>query len=371
LEEDKGNNNTVQTEAPVRSPNIKPSAQTNKIPRVTTVPSNFVAPSFKAHNTVFKEPIYRILEKIKAEPFFTWPPKMPGDPAARNQRLMCSYYPERGHFTENCYKLKSHLEQLVSDGHLSEYMNPSLTKQEKMRQSDDRPGSSGTAPTGVIHVILSPLCTSISPASYRSDLRKAFHLRQSYGISDSAHLVPRLCSEAHVSSVNGTISFSDSDLHDVQLPHNDPLVITLRIGNYDVKRVLVDQGSFAEVMYQELYEKLGLGKSDLSEFGSPVFGFSGESTIPLGKTILPVLTGPINLQTEFIVIQVPSPYNAIMGRSWLHRMRVVPSTLHQKLRFPTKDDVMEINGDQVVAKQCVLAAVKKNTSEKVNPAGIL
>jgi hypothetical protein len=371
LEEDKGNNNTVQTEAPVRSPNIKPSAQTNKIPRVTTVPSNFVAPSFKAHSTVFKEPIYRILEKIKAEPFFTWPPKLPGDPAARNQRPMCSYHRERGHLTENCYKFKSHLEQLVSDGHLSEYVNPNLTKQEKMRQSDDRLGSSGTAPTGVIHVILSPLCTSISPASYRSDLRKAFHLRQSYGISDSAHLVPRFCSEVHVSSDNGTISFSDSDLHDVQLPHNDPLVITLRIGNYDVKRVLVDQGSFAEVMYQELYEKLGLGKSDISEFGSPVFGFSGESTIPLGKTTLPVLTGPINLQTEFIVIQAPSPYNAIMGRSWLHRMKAVPSTLHQKLRFPTKDGVMEINGDQVAAKQCVLAAAKKDTSGKVNPAGTL
>ena len=45
------------------------------------------------------------------------------------------------------------------------------------------------------------------------------------------------------------ISFSDSDLKDVQLLHNDPLVITLRIGNYDVQRVLVDQGSFAEVMY--------------------------------------------------------------------------------------------------------------------------
>jgi hypothetical protein len=240
LEEDKSNNSTVQTEALIRSPNIKPSAQTNKIPKVTSVPSNFVAPSFKAHSTVFKELIYRILEKIKGEPFFMWPPKMPGDPTARNQRPMCSYHCERGHLTENCYKLKSHLEQLVSDGHLSEYVNLNLTKQEKMKQNNDRPGSSGTAPTGVIYVILSPLCTSISSASYRSDLQKAIHLRQSYGISDSAHLVPKFCSEAHGSSVNGTISFSDSDLHDVQLPHNDPLVITLRIGNYDVKRVLVD-----------------------------------------------------------------------------------------------------------------------------------
>ena len=226
-------------------------------------------------------------------------------------------------------------------------------------------------PTGVIHVILSPLCTSINLASYRSDLQKAFHLRQSYGISDSAHLVTKLCSEDHVMSVNETISFSDSDLHDVQLPHNDPLVITLRIENYDVKRVLVDQGSFAEVMYQELYEKLGLGKSDLSEFSSPVFGFSGESTIPLGKTTLSVLAGPINLQTEFIVVQAPSPYNAIMERSWLHKMKAIPSTLHQKLRFPTKDGVMEINGDQVAAKQCVLAAAKKSCPGKANPAGIL
>ena len=52
-------------------------------------------------------------------------------------------------------------------------------------------------------------------------------------------------------------------------------------------------------------------------------------------------------------------------------MRAVPSTLNQKLRFSTKDGVMEINGDQVAAKQCVLAAAKKNISGKTNPAGIL
>jgi hypothetical protein len=155
-----------------------------------------------------------------------------------------------------------------------------------------------------------------------------------------------------------TISFLDSDLKDVQLPHNNPLVITLRIGNYDVKRVLVDQGSFIEVMYQDLYEKLDLGEADLTSFTSPIFGFLGEPTVPLGKTLLPVLAGPINLQSEFIVVQASSLYNAIMERDWLHRMRVVPSTLHQKLRFPTKDGIMELNGDQVTVKRCVLAAVK-------------
>ena len=155
------------------------------------------------------------------------------------------------------------------------------------------------------------------------------------------------------------ISFSDNDLKDVQLPYNDPLVVTLRIRNFDVQRVLIDQGSFAEVMYRDLYLKLGLGENKLSSFTSPIYGFSGEPTVPLGKTILPVLAGPINLQTEFIVVKAPSPYNTIMGRDWLHRMKAIPSTLHQKLRFPTEEGVMELNGDQVAVKQCVLAAVKQ------------
>ena len=72
---------------------------------------------------------------------------------------------------------------------------------------------------------------------------------------------------------------------DVQLPHNDPLVVMLRIGNFDVRRVLIDQGSFAEVMYHNLYKKLGLGEADLTSFASPVFGFSRESIIPKGKQL--------------------------------------------------------------------------------------
>ena len=50
------------------------------------------------------------------------------------------------------------------------------------------------------------------------------------------------------------------------------------------------------------------------------------------------------------MVKASSPYNAIMGRDWLHRMKAIPSTLHQKLRFPTIGGVMELNGDQVAAK---------------------
>ena len=148
-------------------------------------------------------------------------------------------------------------------------------------------------------------------------------------------------------------------------------MVTLRIGNYDVERILIDQGSFAEVMYQDLYTKLGMGEAELSSFTSPIFGFLGEPVVPLGKAVLPVLAGSVNLQTEFIIVNASSPYNAIMGHDWLHRMRAIPSTLHQKLRFPTKDGVMELSGDQVTAKQCVLTAVKqKDIKEAEKPRGL-
>ena len=49
------------------------------------------------------------------------------------------------------------------------------------------------------------------------------------------------------------LGFSDEDKVGTNQPHNDALVVTLRIGGYDVKRVLVDQGSTMEVMYPNLY----------------------------------------------------------------------------------------------------------------------
>jgi hypothetical protein len=323
--------------------------------------------TFRAFETVFKEPIYKVMEKIKREPFFVRPPKMIENPALRDGNLYCSYHRERGHMIENCHLLKVHLEKLATTGHLDQYIDTGLSAKKKQGLDARPPHSSDTPSAGVIHVIHNPLCSAVSSASYRFKMQKAAHLRRSFSIRDTVHLAPMY--SVSRGEMEQVISFSDSDLRDVQLPHNDPLVVTLRIGNYDVQRVLIDQGSFAEVMYQDLYEKLGLSETELSSFTTPIFGFSGEPVVPLGKTMLPVLAGPINLQTEFIVVKASSPYNAIMGRDWLHRMKAIPSTLHQKLRFPTPEGVMELNGDQVAAKQCVLAAIKRKAAEEAREAG--
>ena len=74
-------------------------------------------------NSLFKEPIYQILEKIKNKPYFKWPNKMGGDPSKRNQSFYCHYHQEKGHTTEDCRTLRDHLDQLVKAGKLSQFLH--------------------------------------------------------------------------------------------------------------------------------------------------------------------------------------------------------------------------------------------------------
>ena len=84
------------------------------------------------------------------------------------------------------------------------------------------------------------------------------------------------------------LSFSDADKQGTIQPHDDALVVTLRIGGYDVKRVMVDQGSVVEIMYLDLYKGLGLKPEDLTTYSSPLVSFEGKMVVPKGQIRLPV-----------------------------------------------------------------------------------
>ena len=70
-------------------------------------------------NVMFKEPVHKIMDRIKNEPYFLWPNKMGGDSSRRNQNLYCIYHRDKGHITEQCRVLKDHLE-LVGKGGIFE-----------------------------------------------------------------------------------------------------------------------------------------------------------------------------------------------------------------------------------------------------------
>ena len=80
--------------------------------------------------------------------------------------------------------------------------------------------------------------------------------------------------------------------------------------------------------------------------------------VPKGQIRLPVQAGTDVAEVDFIVVDAFSPYTAIMGRPWLHSLVVVSSTLHQKVKYPSGGQVLEIVGSQSVARQCLIVAIR-------------
>ena len=95
-----------------------------------------------------------------------------------------------------------------------------------------------------------------------------------------------------------------------------------------MKRVMVDQGSVAEIMYPDLFKGLNLRTEDLTPYSSPLISFEGKVIIPKGQIRLPVQTGSETVEVDFIVVDTYSPYTAIVARPWLHTLGAVSSTPH-------------------------------------------
>ena len=124
------------------------------------------------------------------------------------------------------------------------------------------------------------------------------------------------------------LGFSADDKIETIQPHDDALVVTLKIGGYDVRKVLVDQGSTVEIMYPDLYKGLNLKLKDLTAYNSPLVSFKGKTVTPRGQIRLPIQTGSDVVEVDFIVMDAYSPYTAIVAKPWLYTLKAVSSTLH-------------------------------------------
>ena len=214
-------------------------------------------------------------------------------------------------------------------------------------QADTRPERENPSrpPVGTINVIFAvPGRTGSCPSRVMSVARLSFE--------DGSHKPKRARLDQPL-----VMGFSDEDKIGTIQPHDNALVIILRIGGYDVKRVMVDQGSAVEIMYHNLFKGLNLRVEDLTPYSSPLVSFEGKVIIPKGQIRLPVQTGSETVEVDFIVVDAYSPYIAIVARPWLHTLGAVSSTLHQKIKYPSGGKIEEILGDQTMARQCMVAAI--------------
>ncbi|GAV72327.1 hypothetical protein CFOL_v3_15815 [Cephalotus follicularis] len=135
-----------------------------------------------------------------------------------------------------------------------------------------------------------------------------------------------------------------------------------------MKRILIDSRSSADILYKHAFDQLRIPTDQLKPVKTPLVGFAGEMIHPMGSIDLFMVAGTTprhtQVQMTFLVVDTPSPYNAIIRRPWLNLLEAIVSTRHLVMKFPTRFGVGEVRGDQQVARQCYKTVMMDKGKEK-------
>ena len=136
------------------------------------------------------------------------------------------------------------------------------------------------------------------------------------------------------------------------MPHYDALVLTLCINGFDVHRVLVDSGNVVDLLQLPAFTQMKLSSDMINSTGRILFSFNGATTTTLGDVTLPVKVEPVTQQVLFSIVEDFGPYNAIVGQTWIHSMKAMPSTYHQMVSYSKSAEQVDLLSSQLAARQC-------------------
>ncbi|GAV91957.1 LOW QUALITY PROTEIN: hypothetical protein CFOL_v3_35342, partial [Cephalotus follicularis] len=220
----------------------------------------------------------------------------------------CRYHRDHGHDTEEC-RLKNQIEDLIRKGHLRKYVDRDAPQGRREQRGEEAPRQQEQQqqqPICVIHTISG----GVASGGDHTNTRKAYG-RQSLAVQQ-VHHSKRLKTDGD----EEVITFSEADYEGVRLPHDDPVVVTLLVELFTMKRILIDSGSSVDILYKHAFDQLR-----------------------------------IPVEITFLVVDTPSPYNTIIRRPGLNLLEAIVSTRHLLMKFPTRFGVGEVRGDQQVARQ--------------------
>ena len=121
---------------------------------------------------------------------------------------------------------------------------------------------------------------------------------------------------------NPIICFSEEDARRLHHPHDDALVVSIRVGDYNTYRVLVDNGSSVDILYYPVFQQMRIDRERLVPTNAPLVGFRGTKVYPLGAVTLPITIGDypqqITRDVTFLIVNCSSAYNDIIGQPTLN-----------------------------------------------------
>lgn len=166
--------------------------------------------------------------------------------------MYCSFHDEQGHYTTACQPFKLYLEELVKQGRMDRWIDrtksPDAGFQPRAQDLD-----------GVVQCIHGPM---------DQDRANELH-RELYQPSSEVMMIQPSTKRKMDARRTWKISFTEQDMEGISFPHNDALVLSIPLQRKMVRRVLIDQGSSAEILYYSAFKALGLTKEQLTPVDAP------------------------------------------------------------------------------------------------------
>uniref|UniRef100_A0A2N9FF19 Integrase catalytic domain-containing protein n=1 Tax=Fagus sylvatica TaxID=28930 RepID=A0A2N9FF19_FAGSY len=262
-------------------------------------------------------------------------------------------------FTPLNMSIDQQIEALIRQGKLGKFVRqdkPEIHPESRPPRQDENKGRQEDLPRDIIGEIRTIVGGLASGGASRSS-RKAY-ARQAHNIlvTQKSKVTEKL-EDGRPSD----LSFSEDDTRNIHHPHDDALVVTLTIAGFITRRVLIDNGSSADIIYLPAYQQMKIHKEQLKPIDIPLVGFTGDKVKPLRVVSLTIEAGTYPKQArtsvKFLVVDCPSAYNVIIGRPTLNKLRAVTSTYHLLVRFPTEHGIGELKGDQATARECYFASL--------------
>ncbi|XP_010451897.1 PREDICTED: uncharacterized protein LOC104734091 [Camelina sativa] len=266
------------------------------------------------------------------------------------EELYCNFHMFGGHSTAECKHLSSYLFEKYLSG---EKKAPPPVEQQNPAPVEVLPTpskqSKQAAPPGHISMIIGQTdeCTD----SVRALKKRARQICNVQVISEEEALS------------SDPITFTTEDAKGIHHPHNNPLVVEVMMGEFDVERVLVDTGSTVNVLFVQTLEKIGVIPKQIKPGARTLTGYDGVAKTSMGDVKLQVQTGGVTRKTKFVVIDAPPIYNAILASPWIYSMQAIFSTYHLCVKFPTVAGIYTLYGDQKMARTCSVLEKKQRRKD--------
>ncbi|XP_061352171.1 uncharacterized protein LOC133297121 [Gastrolobium bilobum] len=314
----------------------------------------------------------------------------------RDETKFCEFHNDKGHTTEKCFALKNTIEALIREGKLQEFVssyreyktqrrrdrspdrdpnpneqrahprrnyNPARNKDRRNDREASTDRRQGTPPRNRQQIaqqqrdglpnnaagVLATIAGGSAGGGATKSQRKK-HLKSVMTVHD--HARPSTSRDQRQA-----ISFDDDDYGDILPDHDDPLVISACMANLQVKRIMIDNGSSADIIFWDAFRAMHIPEEHLLHGCSDLIGFAGKCVQPKGTIEMWVTFGIMPLartiKVRFYVVEYASAYNIILGRPTIVVLKAIITMPHLLMKFRDKSSpVVAIRGDQKTVRSC-------------------